>query len=92
MRERARSLPGGPWSGKKANNDQRLEPPGGLPAQIDDMALRNSQSLSRAVAILWGAYTVKLSPQPHSPFTLGLRKRNASLSPCLMKSTSVPSI
>ena len=27
--------------------------------------------------------TVKLSPQPHSPLTLGFRKRKASFSPCL---------
>src|SRR6185437_2721105 len=39
-----------------------------------------------------GRYTLKLSPQPHSPLTLGLRKRNASLRPCLTKSTVVPSI
>src|SRR6185312_10947795 len=37
-------------------------------------------------------YTEKLSPQPHSPFTLGLRKRKASFSPCFTKSTWVPSM
>jgi hypothetical protein len=36
--------------------------------------------------------TEKLSPQPHSPFTLGLRKRKASFSPCFTKSTCVPSM
>ena len=36
------------------------------------------------------AHTVKLSPQPHSPFTFGLRNRNASFSPCFTKSISVP--
>ena len=37
------------------------------------------------------AQTEKLSPQPHSPFTFGLRKRKASFSPCFTKSTIVPS-
>ena len=30
---------------------------------------------------------LKLSPHPHSPDTLGLRNRNASFNPSLMKST-----
>src|SRR5580658_1053198 len=34
--------------------------------------------------------TEKLSPQPHSPLTFGLRKRKASFRPCLTKSTMVP--
>ena len=38
------------------------------------------------------AQTLKLSPQPHSPLTFGLRKLKASFSPSLTKSTSVPSI
>lgn len=46
-------------------------------------------SLSNSDAEL-GRYTVKLSPQPHSPLVFGLRKRNASLRPCFTKSTSVP--
>lgn len=37
-------------------------------------------------------YTLKLSPQPHSPLTFGLRNRKASFSPCFTKSTSVPSM
>src|SRR2546430_3681056 len=36
--------------------------------------------------------TEKLSPQPHSPLTLGLLKRKASFRPCLTKSTIVPSM
>src|SRR5213082_2676896 len=35
--------------------------------------------------------TEKLSPQPHSPLTLGFLKRKASFRPCLTKSTIVPS-
>src|SRR5437762_9615247 len=38
-----------------------------------------------------GLQTEKLSPQPHSPLTFGLRKRMASFSPCFTKSTIVPS-
>src|SRR6202008_1132064 len=38
-----------------------------------------------------GPQTEKLSPQPHSPLTFGLRKRKASFSPSLTKSTIVPS-
>src|SRR5450755_1344869 len=36
--------------------------------------------------------TLKLSPQPHSPVTLGFLKRKASLSPCFTKSITVPSM
>ena len=36
--------------------------------------------------------TEKLSPQPHSPLTFGFLKRKASFSPCLTKSTLVPSM
>src|SRR5579871_2192227 len=46
---------------------------------------------SRGGAAL-NAQTEKLSPQPHSPFTLGFLKRKASLRPCFTKSTTVPSI
>src|SRR5579883_2559074 len=35
--------------------------------------------------------TVKLSPQPHAPVTLGLRKTKAAFSPWRAKSISVPS-
>src|ERR1700730_17005608 len=35
--------------------------------------------------------TEKLSPQPHSPLTFGVLERKASLTPCLTKSTIVPS-
>src|SRR5580658_2795607 len=36
--------------------------------------------------------TLKLSPHPHSPLALGFWNLKASLSPCLTKSTNVPSI
>jgi hypothetical protein len=39
-----------------------------------------------------GFYTLKLSPQPHSPLALGFWNLNASFKPCLTKSTKVPSI
>src|ERR1700728_258866 len=38
------------------------------------------------------AHTEKLSPQPHSPLTLGFLKRKASFRPCFTKSTTVPSM